>query len=286
LVESVNEAVFELHERGVVTSATMLVNGQAFESAASWAVRHPSLGVGLHFNITLGSPTAPQARIASLIGPDGRFPGRRKAEWRAFLGRINSDEIAVELEAQFEKLKASGIRPTHLDSHQHVHVLPGVWRVVADFARTHGLPVRCPRPGPLIRRPAGQDRPGSLTHRFRRSVLGFILSMQWDRHSRGISSTDSFTTIFDIMPTPPRIKGGDYADLLRPGRLDGSVEVMVHPAKDAGSVAGLTRIGDVSSQEFIALAELDPKSIHAPGGYIPCHSGRLGPQPQQQGGPA
>ncbi|MBI4677458.1 MAG: ChbG/HpnK family deacetylase [Elusimicrobia bacterium] len=275
LTPSVNQAVIECCEKGVVTSATLLANGPAFDEAAALAKTHPELGVGLHFNLTLGRPLCPPSQVPSLVDSQGSFLPRRRLEFKALCGRIDSRHVAIELEAQYRKLTQAGLKPTHLDGHQHAHVLPGVFRPVAEFCRKEGIAVRRPSPAPLINRPGSPGRRPKTLRTLRGLLLRLLLAWQWPRHGRGLASNDFFTSIFDILPLPQKIAPSDYAELLSPGRIHGVGEIMVHPARNAQELNGLTRIGDVSEGEYQALLATDLRRIAELAGCGLGHYGSL-----------
>jgi len=142
LSEGVNRGILEAHRAGSVTSTSLLVNLPAFEDAVLGAGRATQLGVGLHFNLTAGSPVAPAAGVPSLCDPaTGHFHPLRRLVARALTGRIAAAEVEVECAAQIDRFRAAGLPLTHLDSHRHVHLLPGVWEPVGEVARRKGIPV-------------------------------------------------------------------------------------------------------------------------------------------------
>ena len=90
LTNGVNRAIIEGHTRGAITSATLMANMPAFDAAVRLAKDHPSLGVGLHFNITQGRPVADASRVGSLIDDSGEFWGTSQAVLiRMLAGRLN-----------------------------------------------------------------------------------------------------------------------------------------------------------------------------------------------------
>ncbi len=147
MTEGVNRAIREAHLRGMVTSASLLASGAAFDSAVEIARGTLTLGVGVHLNLTEGRPVADSGRIPSLLTPQGAFsPGPARLAWRIFSRRASLVEIETEFRAQIEKVLAAGIAPTHLDGHQHVHMWPSVFALTARLARSYGLHgMRCSR---------------------------------------------------------------------------------------------------------------------------------------------
>jgi hopanoid biosynthesis associated protein HpnK len=147
LTPGVNRAIIECHARGIVTSATLMANMPAFDDAVALAGAHPSLGVGLHFNITEGHSVAGASRVRSLLDDRGEFLGTSTALLRrALLGRLRVEEVVVELRAQIEKALAAGIRLTHVDSHKHSHALPSIAAAMARTIGEYGIrAMRTPR---------------------------------------------------------------------------------------------------------------------------------------------
>jgi hopanoid biosynthesis associated protein HpnK len=141
----VNRAIIAAHTRGIVTSATVMVNMPAFDEAAALAQAHPTLGVGLHFNLTQGRPVA--SGVSSLLDADGEFLGTSTSlAWRAIRGQLEVAHIQKELCAQLERAFAAGLKLTHVDSHQHAHALPVIFRVLVETLPAYGLTaLRLPR---------------------------------------------------------------------------------------------------------------------------------------------
>jgi predicted glycoside hydrolase/deacetylase ChbG (UPF0249 family) len=135
----INDGIFAAHERGVVTSATLMVAYPAATAAVRAAVRHPKLGIGLHLQLSGGRPLLPAAALLSLVDGAGFLP--RRPDER--LARAAPSEVHAEARAQLERFRAlAGRLPTHLDSHHHSHRVPVVLEAVIALAREHGLPVR------------------------------------------------------------------------------------------------------------------------------------------------
>jgi chitin disaccharide deacetylase len=126
LSDAVNEGIFEAHERGLVTSASLMVRQGAAPAAAEAAAAHPELAVGLHLDL-------------------GQWD-YENGEWtQAYLHCDTEDRDAVEAEcrAQLERFRALlGRDPTHLDSHQHVHESEPVAGVAEALAAELGVPLR------------------------------------------------------------------------------------------------------------------------------------------------
>ena len=147
LCEEVNEGVVRAHDHGLVTSASLLPTGEAFAQAVELARARPDLDLGVHLALTATRPVSPPETIPSLVTPDGAFlPSWRAFLWRYVTRSLRSDEIERELRAQLEKVKQTGLPVSHLDGHQHLHMLPGLLPIVTRLAAEYGVrALRYPR---------------------------------------------------------------------------------------------------------------------------------------------
>jgi predicted glycoside hydrolase/deacetylase ChbG (UPF0249 family) len=133
--ENVNNGIITAHKFGIVSSATMLVTMPGFKHAVRLARQTPSLGVGLHLNLTQGIPLSDPKTVPSLLKADGGMSAR-KLNWR-------DEEVEQEIELQLAKLLEAGITPTHMDSHHHFHLeSPSAYRIMKKIAAREGIPIR------------------------------------------------------------------------------------------------------------------------------------------------
>ncbi|XP_032731867.1 carbohydrate deacetylase [Lontra canadensis] len=135
-----DEGIVEAFLAGAVTSVSLLVNGAAAESAAELAGRH-QIPTGLHANLSEGRPVGPARHGASsLLSPEGFFLGKMGFREAVAAGDIALPQVREELEAQLIRFRELlGGEPTHVDGHQHVHVLPGVCQVFAETLQANGV---------------------------------------------------------------------------------------------------------------------------------------------------
>jgi chitin disaccharide deacetylase len=127
----INRGVIRCHEEGIVTSASLMVRWPEAEDAAAWA-RRTSLSVGLHLDLG-----------------DWEW---REGEWHIRYEVVDMedlDAIAAEIERQLERFeRLIGRPPTHLDTHQHVHLkYPPVLQALGPAGQRLGVPVRGLTPG-------------------------------------------------------------------------------------------------------------------------------------------
>jgi predicted glycoside hydrolase/deacetylase ChbG (UPF0249 family) len=235
----VNRGIFEAVSAGTLTSASMMVNAPGWEDAVQrlrWWANPPS--IGLHLDLTAGTPLT---RAASLTGSDGRFLPFARLVVRALRASIDVREVENEMRAQLRKLLEAGISPTHVDSHRHVHLLPGLFgavsRVAAEFGirnvRTPLEPLACNAQSingsmkklALLAARAGNVRPAQTSPRI---------------HFRGISlhgDDDFATNLFTLVETLPV----------------GVTELMVHPGYSCDGLAALDSYTDQREIELHAL---------------------------------
>ncbi|XP_025838531.2 carbohydrate deacetylase isoform X2 [Vulpes vulpes] len=135
-----DEGIVEAFLAGAVTSVSLLVNGAAAESAAELAGRY-QIPTGLHANLSEGRPVGPACHGAStLLSPEGFFLGKMGFREAVAAGDVALPQVREELEAQLIRFRELlGGDPTHVDGHQHVHVLPGVCQVFAEALQANGV---------------------------------------------------------------------------------------------------------------------------------------------------
>ena len=143
----VNAAVMQAHRQGVLTSASLMVAGDAADEAVALAQETPTLAVGLHVVVTGGRAILPPEQIPHLVDTSGRFPDDPvRTGWRYFMSRTVQKELARELAAQFERFAATGLPLSHVDGHLHMHVHPTVFKLLLPLARQYGARgLRLPR---------------------------------------------------------------------------------------------------------------------------------------------
>ena len=177
LTPGVNRGIVRAFQHGIVTSASLLVTGSAFEDAVALARDLPALNVGLHLALVEEQAVLPPEALPTLVDKTRRLPGT-KGEFfkRALLGRISWDEVEREIAAQIARFQQTGLRLSHLDSHQHLHMFPPVFQIVTRLTR--GMD------HVWIRNSAGPWRklPGVRTGQWFRRV-GLNMACLWVRRS-------------------------------------------------------------------------------------------------------
>lgn len=140
LTPGVNEGILRAHQQGILTSATLMATGRAFDDAVARAKAAPMLGVGCHLVLVGGIAVTPANEIPSLVDAQGKFPRTLPIfVARVSSGLVRARDIERELRAQIEKIRRAGIQPTHLDTHKHTHAHPLVMNVLGRVARDMGI---------------------------------------------------------------------------------------------------------------------------------------------------
>jgi predicted glycoside hydrolase/deacetylase ChbG (UPF0249 family) len=140
LCESVNKGIVEAHTKGVLTSTTIMANMPAAQQAVDLAKNLPTLGVGVHLNLTAGKPLCQDNIVKSILDSQGHFalsPGKL-ALASLITGKVRT-AIETELASQIQWLIDKGIKPTHLDSHKHIHSFPTIFPIVCRLAKRFGV---------------------------------------------------------------------------------------------------------------------------------------------------
>lgn len=138
LTPGVNRGIITAFQKGIVTSTTLMVNMPGFEDAVKLAKDEPKLAVGIHLNLTYGAPLSPVAEIPSLIDASGRFlkdPPYLQKE-------ADLPQIQAEFAAQIERFLSTGLKPSHLDTHHHLHREPRILDIVINLANKLAITVR------------------------------------------------------------------------------------------------------------------------------------------------
>lgn len=136
----VNDGILRCADGGVLRSATLMANSRAFDHAVASIPAARNLHVGIHLVLTDLPPVASRRDIGGLAGDGGKLPRGPSGLLSAMArGRVSGEALRHELTLQVEKLLDHGIRPTHLDSHKHVHVFPPVLDAVIHVAKRFGI---------------------------------------------------------------------------------------------------------------------------------------------------
>ncbi|MGO9125181.1 MAG: ChbG/HpnK family deacetylase [Terriglobales bacterium] len=142
LTAGVNRGIVEAHNVGIVTSTTLMANSLAFDDAVQLARSKPTLSIGCHVVLVDGSPLLGADKLPSMMDSGDRAHFRKNIAGfalRAMSGRLDSDEIEAEANAQIRKLQSAGVQVSHIDTHKHTHMFPQVLRPLLRAAQACGV---------------------------------------------------------------------------------------------------------------------------------------------------
>lgn len=248
----IDRAVAQGVERGLIRSATVMVTGAAFADAVALARRTPELGMGIHFTLVNAKPVLPPAQIPSLVDPrtGELYPDHGVFVKRFLQGKIRLQDVQRECTAQLDRFLDTGLVPTHGDSHQHMHVLPGIIDVIIGLCLDHGIPaLRIP----AIPVSLAATRPSNLGEQVGRLGL-HVLAERARKKARvaGLLVPDHFGGIV----------AGEAVDkralrtiLLQLG--EGTTEIMIHPGTDNKILIPATQWDHDFEGELAAATDLE-----------------------------
>jgi chitin disaccharide deacetylase len=177
LADGVSRGIVELAEMGRLSATGAMTNMPGWRRAArSLMPLRDRIAVGLHLNLTAGSPLGPMPRLT----PSGRFPTLKDLLPKALKRQLPGSEIAEEISRQIDAFEeVFGGAPAFVDGHQHVHVLPAIRPALIQALKARGYAGRVWLRDPsdkamaILRRPIGRSKAlivKSLARGFARSA--------------------------------------------------------------------------------------------------------------------
>ncbi len=268
LTHGINRAIVELHQAGALTSATLMAAGPAFHDAVTIAHANPTLGVGCHVVLTDGAPVSLPETIPTLLGKDSRHFRTSLPEFLLAIlrGNVSEDDIYREALNQIQKLQCAGINISHIDTHKHTHILPGVARPLLRAAHHAGIPcIRNPFEQPWSLALGSSSILRSLQVRIIRHLQPRFLALPEivKRNVRtsdgtiGISATGSLNAatlrgILDTMPT------GTWELVCHPGYNDAELDAVTTRLRNSREIERNILLSTFAKN---SVASMQPKPI-------------------------
>lgn len=137
--DAVSRGILAAVDAGRVTATGVMANGPAFDRQAAALRARPELDVGVHLNLTLGTPLS-AALGRCLAGGGGRLPRPGRLVAGLVSGLVPLAAVAAELRAQVERCLEAGLSLRFVNGHEHVHALPGLAQRVRALARVYRIP--------------------------------------------------------------------------------------------------------------------------------------------------
>jgi len=140
LSPGVNAAVERAWRDGILTCASIMPGGAAFDEAVRIARRNPGLQVGLHLTLVQGRSVLPPAEIPGLVDGNGNFTDNPVAAgMRYFFDKGLYKQLKREIEAQIIAVREAGIPLSHLDGHLNIHLHPTVFAFLGELMPRYGI---------------------------------------------------------------------------------------------------------------------------------------------------
>jgi len=213
----VNRGIAHCHLHGILTSTTLMASGEAFQDAVELARAYPSLDVGAHLVLVQGRSVLTGEPLPSSVPALVRALALRRLDPYA------------ELRAQLEKILATGLRVTHLDTHKHTHLLPPVFEAAVRLAEEFGVRwIRRPFDLPL---PASSRPVPAKIRLVRRMIAPLESRMERRLRQCGVHTTDHFAgfqwtgrfTVDDVIALLGVLPEGVTEFMTHPGYFDGEL---------------------------------------------------------------
>ena len=242
----INAGIIKGHQEGFITSTSLMPSAPCWQEAVRLAKENPRLGIGVHLTLVGSVPSVlPKEQVSSLLDDDGLFlPDYVAFAKRYYSGAVKKAELEAELRAQLERALNCGVNITHIDSHQHTHVLPGINSLVLKLSNEYNIiRVRIPKEGYLF---TGGFQTG-VGRLIGRSGLSFCADMAALRaDSLGLRHPQHFYG----MLAGGHLNAQLIANILRQ-LPEGVSEIMTHPGLDSAA------LGKAFSWQYHWREELD-----------------------------
>ena len=259
--ELVNRAAEIAFKSGCLRSATLMAGGIAFDDAIRIAKNNSGLGIGIHFTLANGNPILAPKEIPTLVTSEGIFHDNYIAFLKKyFSGKISLEEVRSELAAQLEKILSTGITLTHVDSHQHLHHVPGIIEIVLDLASNANIKAMRSADAKIF-----DGELNSIGKFIGRLGLGSLAKFAAHQaHKKNFVTPEHFAGI-----VAGESVNENFLLKLISNLQDGTTEIMLHPGTDNKILCDFcqwehdfeTELAAVTSSRVIAV--LDEKNISA-----------------------
>jgi len=135
----VSRGILQAAALGRVTSTGILANGPQLEEQITWLTEYENLDLGIHLNLTSRYPLA-ASMSEKLDKWEGKFPGAFTMTGEILSGRIGLDRVCTEWRTQIETFMGFGLKPRFLNSHEHIHMLPKLFKLAMELANEYRIP--------------------------------------------------------------------------------------------------------------------------------------------------
>jgi predicted glycoside hydrolase/deacetylase ChbG (UPF0249 family) len=206
---SVNRAIVCCFEKGYINSTSLMTNMPGFEEAIELIHSKPFIkNIGVHINLAEGKPLTDIK--SDYLNQEGNWDVYKTNRARNRPDAPGKSELLREINAQIDKALSRKVPISHVDSHLHLHTLPGFFKLFVTAAKQHNLRLRLAQT---------YNEGNYLKYYYRRYINSII-------RKNKLNYTDKFETIERCL---------QYYNRPNPGC---EVEIMLHP--DLDKSGGLT----------------------------------------------
>jgi chitin disaccharide deacetylase len=182
-----NEGIERAHREGILSTASLMVAGDAAADAIRRAKRMPDLRVGLHLVVIEGPAVLSPEVIPALVDVYGQFPADQFALGRRYaFSPASRRQLTAEVSAQYRAFAASGLTLDHANAHKHMHMHPFVGRLLIEAGLAHGLrALRIPAEPAAVMAELGAPPTAGA-----RALLGWTRLLRAEAHRAGLVTND------------------------------------------------------------------------------------------------
>ena len=266
LAHSINEGILMAYRDGIVTNINLIPTGDAANDAIAVIKYDKIPEIGVHLALTETRPATSTRLISSIVEEDGSFSGSRAGFLRKlFSGNVDIEHVKIEFKSQMDKAAHSGAMITNLSSHEHLHMIPEIFKVVTALAKEYG--VRYVR---VLKKEAVVP-PFSLNKLFRSAVAGYFRpGMEKMLRKSALLTADNFFGFLDSGRICEEALLRMLADI-----KEGVTELVVHPGFLDPEVLGRYRFHINCEEELCALTGPKAKKAIIDNGISLCKYGDL-----------
>jgi predicted glycoside hydrolase/deacetylase ChbG (UPF0249 family) len=231
LTAAVNRGIEACVRAGALRSVCVMTNMPHWLEVGRLARAHPEVSIGIHWTVTQGRPVLQAGAVSSLLDARGEFLSQREFRRRFRAGGIAEDQLAAELAAQVSRLVEVGPNVAYWNTHQNIHVTPGLYGLFARIGRALRIgAMRSHRP--ILLREGRPNLPFYLRHPVF-WVKGTVLA-RWARHEARQGTAMPAGRLVHVRPSPMNV------ELLKGTNWAGIAELVTHPADSLDGLESLT----------------------------------------------
>jgi predicted glycoside hydrolase/deacetylase ChbG (UPF0249 family) len=210
LAKSINEGITKAYREGIVNSVSVIPTGEALGDAVRIIKDLGLKEIGAHLSLTETKP---------LLKSSKYYKNHDLFFKDIIFGKIDLEVVKRELKAQLELLKNADTKITHINSHEHIHMVPEILNIFISLAKEFNIPA--------LRYPRGDRpmRPFNINDLYKKSILSYFSGRTKDIFkSSGLLYTDHFLGLLDA----GKLREDLLIEMLS-GLKDGVTELVCHP---------------------------------------------------------